>query len=235
MASAVQQNFIETIAPMIQHEALARGYKVCSPIIAQATVESFKGTGLSQLASKFHNYFGMKCGSSWKGKSVNLATKEEVNGSMIGVQSNFRVYDSMLEGVRGYFDFISAKRYQNLKNATTPQQYLELIKADGYATSSVYVQSNLNRIALYNLTKYDPGKEIGGNPYPMPSTNLKIKSRGDGVKWLQYALKRFGFTLVIDGIFGPKTDEAVRAFQAERGLIVDGIVGPKTRAELIWI
>ena len=146
--------FINQIAPLIQKESKARGYKVASPIIAQACCESAFGT--SSLGYKYHNYFGMKCGSSWSGKSVNLKTKEEYSvGQLTTIRDNFRVYDSMEEGVIGYFNFISTKRYANLKDATTPRQYLEMIKADGYATSSTYVATNMNLVDKYGLTRFD--------------------------------------------------------------------------------
>ncbi|MDR9793622.1 peptidoglycan-binding domain-containing protein [Aeribacillus composti] len=35
-----------------------------------------------------------------------------------------------------------------------------------------------------------------------------------------------------DGIFGPKTEAAVKAFQKKHGLKQDGIVGPKTWAKM---
>lgn len=56
---------------------------------------------------------------------------------------------------------------------------------------------------------------------------LKKGSRGQDVMTLQQKLH-----LIADGIFGPLTDEAVRAFQKKNGLVVDGIVGPKTWAAL---
>lgn len=154
MASSAQvKEFIQRIAPIIQEEAKRRGYKLCSPIISQAVIES--GANTSLLAYKFHNYFGMKCGSSWKGRSVNLRTKEEVNSQLVSIRDNFRVYPDMISGVSGYFDFISTKRYSNLKNASTPEEYLKMIKSDGYATSSTYVTTNMNCILKYDLTKWD--------------------------------------------------------------------------------
>lgn len=154
MATQVEvKTFIDTIAPLIVKEGKARGYKVFSPIIAQACVESAYGT--SSLGYKYHNYFGMKTGSSWRGKSVNLKTKEEYNSQLVDIRDNFRVYDSMEEGVIGYFNFISTKRYENLKGAITPEMYLALIKADGYATSSKYINTCLACVKANDLTRFD--------------------------------------------------------------------------------
>lgn len=57
---------------------------------------------------------------------------------------------------------------------------------------------------------------------------LRINSKGEEVKTLQTALNKYGYGLSVDGIFGAKTEWAVRAFQASKGLSVDGVVGPKT-------
>jgi peptidoglycan hydrolase-like protein with peptidoglycan-binding domain len=53
------------------------------------------------------------------------------------------------------------------------------------------------------------------------------------VKTLQYLLRARGHNLTVDGIFGPQTAAAVRAFQQQKGLAVDGIVGPSTWSALI--
>lgn len=167
--------FIQKIAVYVVKEAKARGYKYPSAIIAQACLES--GFGGSGLSAKYHNYFGMKCGSSWKGKSVNLATKEEfTRGTLTTISDNFRVYDSMEEGVKGYFDFINTKRYANLKDATSYEDYLNKIRADGYATSFVYVQSCMKLIRTYELNKYDNIKVIITDDKPKATTTSKKKT-----------------------------------------------------------
>lgn len=148
-----KSDFISTIAPLIVKEGKKRGYHVFSPIIAQAICES--NWGQSGLSANYNNFFGLKCGSKWKGASVNMKTKEEYAGGLVTIKDNFRAYASVVDGVAGYFDFISTKRYANLKTAMTPLQYCQFLKADGYATSSSYVNTLMSIIQKNNLTKYD--------------------------------------------------------------------------------
>ncbi len=57
----------------------------------------------------------------------------------------------------------------------------------------------------------------------------KYGSRGNEVTQIQTKLKRWGYyTGSIDGIYGSKTQEAVKYFQRKNGLTADGIAGPAT-------
>ena len=146
--------FVLDIANYVRKYSPQYGIKVYSPIIAQAIHES--GWGESRLAAQYHNYFGMKCGTKWTGRSVNMKTQEEYSaGSLSTISANFRAYDNMEEGVKGYFEFIQLPRYANLKGVTSPRQYLQNIKDDGYATGSKYVDNTMNLVNLYNLTQFD--------------------------------------------------------------------------------
>ena len=88
---------------------------------------------------------------------------------------------------------------------------------------------------------------IGRVPKPAPTPRPPVPvgeyadvllfrgSEGPQVAELQRRLndEEYAQDLVVDGIFGPKTEAAVKAFQRRtRGLKVDGIVGPATSAEL---
>lgn len=62
---------------------------------------------------------------------------------------------------------------------------------------------------------------------------LKRGDRGPYVEMLQLALTRAGFSVgTIDGIFGPRTESALRAFQRANNLQLDGIAGPRTLSAL---
>ena len=62
---------------------------------------------------------------------------------------------------------------------------------------------------------------------------LSKGSTGDEVAQLQKRLSAAGFDAgTADGIFGPKTEAALKAFQEANGLAVDGIAGPATNGKL---
>lgn len=141
----------------MQKYAPEYGIKVCSPIIAQAILESASGT--SELAIKAHNYFGLKyrpnrCPTS-NGTYTKVGSEQLKSGEYISSQMLWMKFPNMESGVIGYFDFINVATYQNLKGVTDPVTYLKNIKADGYATSLDYVERLMAVISKYNLEKYD--------------------------------------------------------------------------------
>ena len=99
-----------------------------------------------------------------------------------------------------------------------------------------------------DLTNGNPGGDgsggsTGGSTQPTEtypygkasetSGNTKQGAKGNAVKAIQYALNKLGYgnsgTSSVDGIFGPKTTEAVKAFQKAMDIKQDGIVGNRTR------
>lgn len=63
--------------------------------------------------------------------------------------------------------------------------------------------------------------------------SLSSGSKGSEVKELQQKLTQLGYQLgKADGVYGKKTEDAVKRFQKNRGLKVDGIAGEKTIKEL---
>jgi len=57
---------------------------------------------------------------------------------------------------------------------------------------------------------------------------MKRGAKGNDVSRFQQRLKDRGWSISVDGDFGPKTEQIVKQFQKEKGLVVDGIVGPIT-------
>jgi hypothetical protein len=77
---------------------------------------------------------------------------------------------------------------------------------------------------------------VGPNTWTKLIANHTVKagSHGDDVRAVQYLLANvYGYSLAVDGVFGPDTNNAVRDFQAAHGLPADGIVGSNTWKALI--
>ena len=76
-------------------------------------------------------------------------------------------------------------------------------------------------------------KPLNGNPYSEPTKNVRLNSKGNDVRWLQYELNRRGYKLLVDGKFGSKVLNCLMSFQKDANILVDGICGPETRKALL--
>lgn len=237
---AEQQNkFITEIAPIIVKYAAQYGYSVTSVTIAQACLESGFGNAWSR---RNNNYFGIKYGT-WVKRSaiaskitvVQARTNEEYRvGQLTSIIDGFCKCSDMDTGVALYYEFLRVNsRYKNLKGCKTPAEFANKIKADGYATSSSYVQNLLNCVRACGLEKYD-GKRVENTSGSSVRT-LRQKDRGEDVKHMQEMLITCGYSCGpadADGIFGTGTFVGLCAFQKAAGLAVDGIYGPKSAKAL---
>lgn len=236
MATKAQvKAFIELIAPLAIAE-YNKGKKILPSVcIAQACCESAYGT--QKKMQRANAVFGIKVGKSkvkfgtgWKGKFYDTKTKECYDGSTyVTISDKFRAYDSIADSVTDYYDMLmSCSRYRAAVGAKDYKATITAIKNGGYATSPTYINTICTIVETYELTKYDA---MVGVKTELPKPTLKLKSSGAYVKILQTRLVELGYlnsSREIDGKFGPKTYEAVTAFQVDRNLAVDGIVGSKT-------
>lgn len=84
-------------------------------------------------------------------------------------------------------------------------------------------------IVLFSVQQTSKLEDAAAYGQDIEAAVLKEGSRGSDVKTVQDKLRRWGYyTGNVDGIYGPKTKEAVKYFQRKNGLTADGIVGKKT-------
>lgn len=211
------QEFITKISKYIIKYAPKYDIKVHSPIIAQAILESAKGT--SELAVNANNFFGLKynpnrCPTS-NGIYYKTGSEQNPDGSYVSSAMKWCKFNNMEDGVIGYFDFINVPRYASLKGVTDPKTYLENIKAAGYATSLKYVDNLMNVIKSYDLTKYDIKEEEIKKYYRCQCGCFNIEANATE---LMYLLKSNGFEAIVkekDGKFYVQSGAYINRENAE--------------------
>lgn len=126
-------------------------YRIPASItLAQGLLES--RAGLSDLAIKGNNHFGIKC-HDWTGATTyhDDDLKNEC----------FRAYNTVLESYEDHSKFLVEKqRYRSLfsLNTTDYRGWAHGLKAAGYATNPKYAYQLINIIELYQLDQYDRAK-----------------------------------------------------------------------------
>ena len=113
--------------------------------------------GLSDLAYKDNNLFGIKAGSKYNGKTVNYSTIEYENGKAVRKTATFRKYNSVEESIVDHAQLLNKPIYTNkTKNSTNLTEYVTAM-GSVYATDPTYSTQLLKIINENNLTQYDNG------------------------------------------------------------------------------
>jgi flagellar protein FlgJ len=124
-------------------------------MLGQAALET--GWGKREIrnpdGSSSHNLFGIKAGPGWKGKTVQVATTEYVNGVPQKRMESFRAYDSYADSFRDYASTLKNNpRYQNVIAAGGDATgFAQGLQRAGYATDPQYA-AKLSRIIKGSLS-----------------------------------------------------------------------------------
>ncbi|XHR81346.1 MAG: peptidoglycan-binding protein [Gloeotrichia echinulata GP01] len=130
----------------------------------------------------------------------------------------------------------------------------EFIETDGISQTTASALTLKNENILHKITKKLPSLDASSLPnskdspalvadsaavaselpksHSQPLPILRFGSSGTAVRILQKLLIINGYMMQVDGIFGPLTETAIKAFQNRRKLIADGIVDQRTWEEL---
>lgn len=143
--------FIDRVYKLARDETKKANFPV-SILIAQAIIES--NYGKSSLASKYNNLFGMKVGSGKYGTfagSVNMKTKEYIQGKEKIISDNFRTYRNEKQSIIDYLD--RQKRFG--VTGTNINDVLIKLQKSGYATAPEYILTVKQVVKTYRLDKLD--------------------------------------------------------------------------------
>lgn len=165
--------YISKYAPIAMTE-MKKSKIPASVTLAQGILES--GNGVSQLALKSNNHFGVKCHKGWKGKSVKHDDdkKQECFRKYKEPESSYKDHSEFLK-TRSRYDFLFKLKKDDYKG------WAKGLKKAGYATDKKYPNKLITLIETYNLDHYDKivlKKRIKEDKKPKRSKIHKVR-KGD--------------------------------------------------------
>ena len=168
-----QQKYIDKYGAIAVDEMYRSGVPA-SITLAQGLLES--RYGLSELAAKGNNHFGIKCHNDWKGKSMKV--DDDRRGEC------FRVYSSAVQSFQDHSDFLRYRdRYKALfeLEITDYKGWAYGLSKAGYATDPAYPQKLIRLIEDYGLYRFDQeGLEDEALPQRHSSPQGTGPALGDG-------------------------------------------------------
>ena len=160
-----QERYVKKYADMAVQEMIRSGVPA-SITLAQGMLES--GNGLSKLATKGNNHFGIKCHKGWEGKSMRQDDDER--------NECFRVYQSVADSYKDHSDFLRYRdRYKFLFDLerTDYKGWAYGLKKAGYATDPNYPAKLIKYIEDYNLSRFDVLQKAEEVEVPLPPHQIE--------------------------------------------------------------
>ena len=167
-----QKEWIDMIWPLaVKACEIIGGY--LPPVLAAQTAQEtgYGTTDLSQVG--LFNVVGMKkellnntwTSQYWKGKTHTKVTPEWYNGKQVQITDVFRVYDSYLDGLCDYLQFMRDARYspggqykyRDVLTIKDPETLIETVRSRGYCTDPDYSKSIMAIIRKWDLMNRDKG------------------------------------------------------------------------------
>lgn len=159
------QNYVNELTPLVKKYAEIYGYSpdVVPAIVAQSCYETHYGDMSNDIPRVAHNYFGIKHGglNYYTGMTYDSFTDKLIpSENLIITPENrshlWRAYDTMEDGVKGYFEFLNQhEAYSKLKTISNPQEYLLSISRGGYAGGGDhYGNTSIDIMNDYDLINY---------------------------------------------------------------------------------
>ncbi len=143
--------FVQRMLPHAQEASASTGIPP-QFMMGQAALETGWGRAEIRAADgqNSYNLFGIKAGSGWRGRTVDIVTTEYVNGKPQKQVDTFRAYDSYADSFRDYANLLRANpRYQNvLAQGRDATGFAQGLQQAGYATDPNYAQKLASVIRL---------------------------------------------------------------------------------------
>jgi len=143
--------FVQRLLPDAQAASASSGIPARF-MLGQAALET--GWGKAEIrgadGQNSHNLFGIKTGSNWKGRTVDIVTTEYVGGKPQKQVDSFRAYDSYADAFRDYANLLRGNaRYQNaVAQGQDAVGFAQSLQQAGYATDPNYAQKLMRVIRL---------------------------------------------------------------------------------------
>ena len=154
-----QERYIKKYSQMAVQEMIRSGVPA-SITLAQGMLES--GNGLSKLATKGNNHFGIKCHKGWEGKTMRVDDDAP--------NECFRVYASVADSYKDHSDFLRYRdRYKFLFDLerTDYKGWAYGLKKAGYATDPGYPTKLIKYIEDYELYRFDVLNKVEEKEVPL--------------------------------------------------------------------